>query len=104
MTGETLGDGIGPDTDHGVALCNLLGLDPAEVHRITVEIEPGAGAVIRWESHRKVPLSLIAEALATAINEQDARRKAARRPHATWPDPPPDPFAPMPDPVRPTNG
>jgi hypothetical protein len=61
--GERLASGVDSTADQEYRLCEALGLDPAEVFEVYIEIQPGRGAVMRWSSVRKVDLGRIVQAV-----------------------------------------
>lgn len=75
-----LGDGVGPDIDHSIRLCQLLGLDPEETTAIHVVIEAGTGAVVEWTGRRTVALSKIADAFADVFDDPDPAPAPPRGP------------------------
>lgn len=44
-------------------LCELLGIDPGQVTQIALTVEPGIGAVVRWDGMATVSLEDVSRAL-----------------------------------------
>jgi hypothetical protein len=63
-----LGEGIGPDTDEGIRLCELLGINPDDTHSISISMVAGTGAVLEWVGRRHVPMRRIVDALTDALD------------------------------------
>jgi hypothetical protein len=63
-----LGEGIGPDTDEGIRLCQLLDINPDDTHSISITLEAGTGAVLEWVGRRHVPMRRIVDALTDALD------------------------------------
>lgn len=84
-----LGEGIGPDTDEGTRLCELLGINPAETTSISITLEAGTGAVLEWVGRRHVPMRRIVDALTDALDPGTRPDGASWTPPADpWRDPP----------------
>lgn len=51
---DTLGDGIGAQTDRNIKLCDLLGLNADETTSVRVELDPGSHGpgVVSWTGRR----------------------------------------------------
>lgn len=87
-----LGEGIDPDTDEGIRLCELLGINPNETTSIRITMESGTGAVLEWVGRRHVPMGRLVDALTDALDpgsRPDGQSwKPAEDPWGTPPTPP----------------